>query len=357
MPEISIIVPVYKVEKYIHRCVNSILSQTFSDFELILVDDGSPDSCGTICDSYALADLRVKVIHQQNSGAAAARNAGLNIAQGKYILFCDADDCYNTDVLSYFLSYALRKYPNDTLLCFDFRNVWPSGIEETERYKKSSLLVDESNRFLFLSSFAAHDIAGYSLWNKLYSKEIIDQYNIRMPERSNVNNKDDWAEDLVFNLQYYSVINTVIATGLPAYLLTKHTELGKENETAVYSRTEHMLALFSWLHGLPIVKNNPAYDVHFWKIVIWHIRRFLYADAKATGIEQLRETCICSPHALQLQNWLDTALSHWDQLKVNWGEFDAMDYRFLLQYIRDGKLLRYKMKSCWIWKIRTAFEK
>ena len=92
MSELSIIVPIYKVEKYLHRCVDSILNQTFQDFELILIDDGSPDNCGAICDEYAVWDSRVKVIHQSNSGVSAARNAGLDVASGTYLGFIDADD-------------------------------------------------------------------------------------------------------------------------------------------------------------------------------------------------------------------------------------------------------------------------
>ncbi|MDA1570806.1 glycosyltransferase, partial [Bacillus cereus] len=79
-PKISIIVPVYKVEQYIHKCIDSILKQTFKDFELILVDDGSPDSCGEICDRYAIQDSRIKVIHKENGGLSSARNVGLQIA-------------------------------------------------------------------------------------------------------------------------------------------------------------------------------------------------------------------------------------------------------------------------------------
>lgn len=92
MPQISVIVPVYKVEAYLHECVDSILAQTCSDFELILVDDGSPDSCGAICDEYAAKDPRVRVIHQENQGLSGARNAGIDIAQGEFITFIDSDD-------------------------------------------------------------------------------------------------------------------------------------------------------------------------------------------------------------------------------------------------------------------------
>lgn len=87
MPEISIIVPVYKVEKYLDRCVKSILAQTFTDFELILVDDGSPDNCPKMCDEWAKKDERIRVIHKENGGVSSARNAGLRVAVGKYIGF------------------------------------------------------------------------------------------------------------------------------------------------------------------------------------------------------------------------------------------------------------------------------
>lgn len=96
MPQISVIVPVYKVEPYLHRCVDSILAQTFTDFELILVDDGSPDNCGAICDEYAAKDERVRVIHQKNGGLSAARNAGIDWAfansDSAWLAFVDSDD-------------------------------------------------------------------------------------------------------------------------------------------------------------------------------------------------------------------------------------------------------------------------
>lgn len=97
-PKISIIVPVYKVEKYIHKCIDSILAQTFTDFELILVDDGSPDNCGKICDEYAKKDKRIKVIHKKNGGLSDARNAGLEVAIGDYIGFVDSDDYIEHDM-------------------------------------------------------------------------------------------------------------------------------------------------------------------------------------------------------------------------------------------------------------------
>lgn len=116
MPELSIIVPVYKVEKYLPRCIDSILAQTFGDFELILIDDGSPDGCGRICDEYAQKDKRIVVIHQKNMGVSAARNAGLDIARGRYIGFVDSDDWIEPQMYEVMVD-AIRENGADMAVC------------------------------------------------------------------------------------------------------------------------------------------------------------------------------------------------------------------------------------------------
>ena len=99
MPKISVIVPVYNVEKYLHRCVDSILAQTFTDFELLLINDGSKDSSGVICDEYAAKDSRVLVFHKENGGVSSARNMGLDNAKGEWISFVDSDDWVEKEYL------------------------------------------------------------------------------------------------------------------------------------------------------------------------------------------------------------------------------------------------------------------
>ncbi len=108
MPEISVIVPIYNVDKYLDRCVSSILNQTFTDFELILVDDGSPDNCGKMCDEYAKADQRIRVIHKENGGLSDARNVAINIAKGEFLSFIDADD-YVSDSFLADMYFAIRE--------------------------------------------------------------------------------------------------------------------------------------------------------------------------------------------------------------------------------------------------------
>ena len=125
----SIVVPVYKVEKYLHQCVDSILTQSFSDFELILVDDGSPDNCSQICDDYAKRDERVKVIHKQNGGLVSARKAGLKVASGEFIVNIDGDDYVKQGYLKEFASVISEH--NVDVVCVSF-------VEECEGVEKQN---------------------------------------------------------------------------------------------------------------------------------------------------------------------------------------------------------------------------
>lgn len=114
--KLSIIVPVYKVEKYIRRCLDSIINQTFTDFELILVDDGSPDTSGEICEGYAKKDERIRVIHQENKGLSGARNTGVEVSKGEYIGFVDSDDWIELEMYEKLIT-AAEKYGADIVKC------------------------------------------------------------------------------------------------------------------------------------------------------------------------------------------------------------------------------------------------
>ena len=134
----SVIVPVYKVEKYLPACIESVLSQTFSDFELVLVDDGSPDKCGKICDNYKEKDERIKVVHKSNGGLASARRAGIKVAQGKYVFNLDSDDLIENDTLFNAYCVYMLNYDNSidsktkTTLSTLFSNKFVSSQENSE---------------------------------------------------------------------------------------------------------------------------------------------------------------------------------------------------------------------------------
>ncbi len=128
-PDYSIIVPVYKVEPYLRQCVDSILAQTYGDFELILVDDGSPDNCGAICDEYAAKDNRITVLHQENKGVTAARRAALDRARADYICFIDSDDYVSSDWLEQIEACAANGRPD--IILFGYRIIWDGGEKPT----------------------------------------------------------------------------------------------------------------------------------------------------------------------------------------------------------------------------------
>lgn len=173
MPKISIIVPVYNVEKYIHRCIDSILHQTFKDFELILVDDGSLDNSGKICDEYAKEDDRIKVIHKENGGLSDARNVGLDIAQGEYIAFVDSDDWIEKDMYS-ILYENIRKYNADISIC-KTRKIFDSTVDNNITTNNCIILNnEEAFDCLFNNKYYASHAC-----DKLYKKSLFD--GIRYP--------------------------------------------------------------------------------------------------------------------------------------------------------------------------------
>lgn len=137
MCEISIIVPVYKVEPYLRKCLDSILAQTFTNFEVILVDDGSPDNSGKICDEYAIKDSRVRVIHKENGGLSSARNAGIDIAQGKYLGFVDSDDYIAEDM--YEVLYENLKFYDADISSVEIIPFRDDKYENTSKEKRNSI--------------------------------------------------------------------------------------------------------------------------------------------------------------------------------------------------------------------------
>jgi glycosyltransferase involved in cell wall biosynthesis len=174
-PEISIIVPVYKVEKYLVECLNSILSQSFKDFELLLVDDGSPDRCPQICDEYGLKDPRVVTFHKKNGGQASARNCGLDHAKGRYLMFVDSDDLLAEDALKH-LYREITTTNADVVLGKVIRFDAVSGklrpYTHLEDYKEMS------GRETLEMLLEGH-LLNISVWGGVYKRKIWDE--VRMP--------------------------------------------------------------------------------------------------------------------------------------------------------------------------------
>ena len=194
MDLISIIVPVYKAEKHISECVDSILSQTYENFELILVDDGSPDNSGKICDEYASRDKRIRVIHKENGGVSSARNTGLDNAKGEDITFVDADDIVHEKYLEV-LYDNLKKYDADISWC-SYNNVYKDQRLKSKEHSFDCLTIDFSDsKFVeyFKSFFSYCNSPSVAVWGKLFSKRAIE--NIRFDEKIKI------SEDKLFLLE------------------------------------------------------------------------------------------------------------------------------------------------------------
>lgn len=171
MPEISIIVPVYKVEKYLDRCVRSILAQTFKDFELLLVDDGSPDNCPKLCDEWEKKDERVKVIHKKNGGLSSARNEGLRVAIGNYIGFVDSDDWITEEMYS--ILYNLIIEYNADIACGEVTRTVGEQYKSTNTAEKISCYTREEFSKLFFKIGTQKTV--HYVWNKLFRREVAKQ--------------------------------------------------------------------------------------------------------------------------------------------------------------------------------------
>lgn len=172
---ISVVLPVYNVEKYLERCVESVVNQTFTNLEIILVDDGSTDSSGRLCDKLATTDSRISVIHKTNGGLSDARNAGIHIAKGKYITFIDSDDTVDIDMIDY-LYYLIKKGSYRMALCT--HNI---VFDEGKRIVKNGNGTEEVlNAETCIERMLYHNVVDTSAWAKLYETSVFK--NIEFPK-------------------------------------------------------------------------------------------------------------------------------------------------------------------------------
>lgn len=173
---ISIIIPTYNVEKYLDRCVNSVINQTYSNIEIVLVDDGSTDNSGVICDKYMKCDQRVKVIHKKNEGVAEARNVGLDNSNGEYVTFVDSDDYVPSDYVEYL--YEILSLNKATISCCNFEYIYENSNQTIKSKNNKEIIVTYSNKEALEDLLYQRNI-DTSPWGKLYRKEVFK--NIRFP--------------------------------------------------------------------------------------------------------------------------------------------------------------------------------
>ena len=221
-PKVSIIIPIYKVEKYLYNCINSVINQTLKEIQIILVDDESPDNCPQICDNFAKQDNRIRVIHRKNGGLGYARNSGLEIANGEFVAFLDGDDYVSEDM--YEKLYEAAKVKNaDTCFCCCYTDMNGKITEIDNKYAGCTFTGIEEviNIGLFnLLGSAPEDkmdnVMGMQVWRGLYSMDIIRRNNIDF-----CSEREFICEDAIFHIDYfrYSACFTIIEDKLYYYRL------------------------------------------------------------------------------------------------------------------------------------------
>ncbi len=238
--KVSIIVPVYNREEYLDRCISSMINQTFSNIEIILVNDGSTDGSAEICDSYAKKDSRITVIHKPNGGVSSARNAGLEIMTGDYLCFCDSDDFFAPEMVEKTLKQILAE-DADVCTCNNYHN-----LEKHDRiYDPISLEFNGFDCGSFFADYMEKGQAPYSASMSLYNADLIRKYSIRFCDFSRV-----FSEDALFNLMLWSVSerythtneflcyhfrheNSLMTSSVPGDYIKRHVALVEDYEAFV----------------------------------------------------------------------------------------------------------------------------
>ncbi len=288
MPKISVIVPVYKAEKYIRRCVDSILAQTFTDFELLLIDDGSPDSSGAICDEYVARDSRVKVFHKENGGVSSARNVGLDNACGEWIHFVDADDLISTSFIQHRVEY-MESNPNVDYASFPskaFTDVNNLPTIDDEGYVYG---IDKGQ-----SDFIPEVLRGYSypfgVWSNIYRKESLLRAQIK------------WDERLFVYQDFYFLLNTLFAELKHSFGDNKNVDyyyrqLLNENHVCGHFASQQKVDSTNYLFERVILemKKKGIFEIYrtdFLDFVLLHYERLINDGCSKENLTAYTDLCV-----------------------------------------------------------------
>lgn len=274
-PKMSIIVPVYNVEKYLRKCIESILNQTFKDFELILVNDGSLDKCGEICDEYVKKDKRIKVIHKNNGGQSSARNAALDIAQGDYIGFVDSDDWIDPDM--YETLYNLIIKSKKDIANISFTKVFKNKKEIFSSHQEILL-----EKMTAMEELINHKLYGNYFWANLFKSSLIKQFRFK---------EGIIFEDVDLMYRIFDKSNGIITIGAPKYnyLQRENSTINtyKKNKNIDFHLIKNERREFLEKHYFTIYKKNKT--MLYNEDEFWSIYDLLLLILKDTSLESKKK--------------------------------------------------------------------
>lgn len=264
---ISIIIPVYNVALYLRQCIESIINQE-GNIEIILVDDGSPDECPTICDEYAKKDSRISVIHKQNDGVSSARNAGLDIARGEWIWFIDGDDYIEQNSLQVLVN-AINKYPASDLIQMGMKYLYEDKLSDCKVENVLNL-----NKVSFLKRYIS-----FHNPRILFKREIIEDYNLRFTKGLKV------SEDQEFQLKYMMLCKSPVQISLSPYIyrqregsVTHNSETYKRVVSDTFTVLENLISFIN--------KNNIKTESWLNGRISRMVRTLLYSASKVSSIKK-----------------------------------------------------------------------
>jgi len=254
---ISIIVPAYNVEKFLPTCIDSIITQTFTNFELILVNDGSTDSSAEICNFYAEKDNRIKVVHQENKGLVNARKSGLSIATSKYVLYIDGDDYVESDFCEKLVKETIN-FDADIVIggyirnyrgrMITIKNIIPAGRYENKEVEKIW------EKMIYTGDFFSHGISTYS-WGKLFKRDILFPIQMSIPSNITI------GEDAACVYPFISQVNKLVITDECKYHYVQHQSSMLKTFSNIKSEIEKLSSLFSFM--LDFFREHKYFDIFY----------------------------------------------------------------------------------------------
>lgn len=316
---ISIIIPVYNVEKYLAKCIDSILSQTFTDWELILIDDGSIDQSGKICDEYVCKDNRVRVVHKKNEGVSKARNTGITLTKGEYICFIDSDDWIEP---TYLQNFKVQEQQCD----FYFSGALYDTYDKVYSYKKYAEKYCK-NRDEIRDEFFKQDLLfnGYP-WGKLYKTQIIKDNKLQFNENLTIN------EDHIFVFQYFSHINTLYITNTAGYHYTVFDNSGRKLSNKINSYTELKAA------------SEQFYSIINQLKILWNISQKEYENLYNIFVTSKRLSAFRSLILLKEKKYFKEELDYWSKNPY----MGCNGQEKITIFILKSKFIPYKYYLCYI---------
>ena len=353
MPTVSIIVPIYNVETYLPECVDSVLKQGFTDYELIVVDDGSPDRCGAICDQYALKDDSIRVVHKTNGGLSDARNAGLDIAQGKYVFFLDSDDKIVPDLLETVVPYMEQGYE---LTAFTLKGFYDDGMVQLPWKRKtgSFFMNTPEERRDFIHREIVQATIGWEAWSRMFVRDIIERHQLRFAD-----NRKIFAEDMCFSLCYCAHIRKAISLDACLYYYRQRrdsimgTYTGKNNLDRIEYLAEAVQSHYSRCEDCSLlVQSFPLLHVQIL------MSQFIFQIQYAADPEKHREEVISS-----LRNWpqtrkmIHTVQSDKTDIRKYYSSLGRFELNRNMDFLMGGSVAMLKLSRWTVQKIRNQRER